>query len=109
MDFDQSIPIFETQRIVQGFEVGETVRLFHHIHDTIIVTETISSTAGVEQLHNRIQPEGYYKISIQEVIVDDAPLMITNADDDPLQLLVRDAIGTMIAWKWDRIRSMPEI
>ena len=89
--------------------MGETVRLLHCIHDTIVATTTISSTAGVEQLHNQIQPEGYYKVSIQKAIVDDAPLMITNADDDPPQLLVWDAIGTMIAWKWDRIRSMPKI
>ena len=69
----------------------------------------ILSTAADPQLYNRQQPEGYYKVSIQEAIVDDAPLMITNTDDDPPQLLVRDAIGTMTAWKWDRIQHMPEI
>ena len=79
------------------------------MHDTMVATAIISYTAAVGQLHNRHQPKGYYKVSIQEAIVDDAPLMITNADDDPPQLLVRDGIGTMTAWKWDRIRSMPEI
>ena len=109
MDIDQSITILETQRTKRGFQVGERVGLLHHIHDTIVASAIILSTTTDAQLHNRQQPEGYYKVSIREAIVDDAPLMITNTDDDPPQLLVRDAIGTMIAWKWDRIQRMPEI
>ena len=85
MDFNHSITILETQRTIQGFEVGERVGLLHHIQDIMVVTATISSTAGIDKLHNWIQPEGYYKVSIQEAIVDDAPLMITNTDDDPPQ------------------------
>ena len=61
----------------------------------MVATAIISSTAAVCQLHNRCQPEGYYKFSIQEAIVDDVSLMITNANDNPPQLLVRDGIGTM--------------
>ena len=40
--------------------------------------------------------------------MDEAPLMITNMGDDPLQVVVQDAVGTMTAWKWDRIQSMQE-
>ena len=109
MDIDQSITILETQRTKQGFQVGERVGLLHHIHDTTVASAIIFSTAADAQLHNRQQPEDYYKVSIQEAIVDDAPLMITNTDDDPPQLLVRDAIGTMTAWKWDCIQRMLEI
>ena len=109
MDVDQSITILETQRTKRGFQVGERVGLLHHIHDTKVASAIILSTAAESQLHNRQQPEGYYKVSIQEAIVDDAPLIITNTDDDPPQLLVQDAIGTMTAWKWDRIQRMPEI
>ena len=83
MDVDQSITILETQRTKRGFEVGERVGLLHHIHDTMVANAIISSTTAVAQLHNQRQPEGYYKVSIQEAIVDDAPLMITNTDDDP--------------------------
>ena len=82
MDFDQSITILETQRTERGFEVGERVGLLHHIHDTIVATAIISSTTAIGHLHKRRQPKGYYKVFIQEAIVDDAPLMITNADDD---------------------------
>ena len=64
MNFDQSIIILETQRTIQGFEVGERVGLLHHIHNTMVATAIISSIARVDQLHNRIQLEGYYKVSI---------------------------------------------
>ena len=77
--------------------MGEKVGVLHQIHHTMVATAIISSTVAVGQLHNRLQPEGYYKVSIQEAIVDDAPLMITNVDDDSPQLLVWDAIGTMTA------------
>ena len=89
--------------------MGERVGLLHHIHDTIVVSAIISSTAAVAQLHNQRQPEGYYKVSIQDAIADDAPLMITNTDNDSPQLLIRDAIGTMTAWKWNCIQSILEI
>ena len=109
MDVDQRITIFETQRTKWGFQVGERVGLLHHIHDTTVASAIILSTTADAQLYNWQQPEGYYKVSIQKAIVDDAPLMITNTDDDPPQLLIWDAIGTMIVWKWDRIQHMLKI
>ena len=66
----------------------------------------ISSIATFGQLHNRLQSNGYHKVSIHEALVDEASVMITNMDDDPPQLVVRDAIRTMRAWKWDCIQSM---
>ena len=59
---------------------------------------TISSTTSSILLYNRIQPHGYYKVSIEDAIVGDAPLMLLNTDDDSSQLLVQDAIRTMTAW-----------
>ena len=109
MDFYQSITILKTQRTIHEFKLDKRVELLHHIDDTIVTIAKISSIAAVDQLHNRLQPEDYYKVSIQDAIVDDTPLMITNIDDDPPQLFVQNAIGTMTAWKWDRIRSMLEI
>ena len=63
--------------------MGERVGLLHHIHNTTVANAIILSTAADAQLHNQQQPEGYYKVSIQQAIVDDASLMITNTDDDP--------------------------
>ena len=106
MEIDPTITILETQEIVHRFELDEQVQLLHPINGTVVAIAKISSIATSGQLHNRLQPNGYYKVSIQEALVDEAPLMITNMDDDPPQLVVRDAVGTMTAWKWDRIQSM---
>ena len=106
LEFDPTITILETQETIHGFELNEQVQVLHPIKDTVVAIAKISSIATSGQLHNRLQPNGYYKVSIQEAFVDEAPLMITNMDDDPPQLVVRDAVGTMTAWKWDHIRSM---
>ena len=65
---------------------------------------TISSTSSIV-LHNRLQPQGFYKVSIEHAIVGDAPLMLPNTDDNPPQLLVQDAIMTMTAWQCDRLQK----
>ena len=83
MEFNPTITIPETQEAIHGFEVDEQVQLLHPIKDTVVAIAKISSIATSGQLHNRLQPNGYYKVSIQEALVDEAPLMITNMDDDP--------------------------
>ena len=50
----------------------------------MVAIAKISSIAAIPELHNRLQPKGFYKVSVEEVIVDEAPLMITNVNDDPL-------------------------
>ena len=109
MEFDPTSTIPKTQETVHGFELDEHVRLLHPIKDTVVAIAKISSIATSGQLHNRLQPNGYYKVLIQEALVDEAPLMITNMDDDPPQLVVRDVVGTMTIWKWDRIQSMQQM
>lgn len=104
---DPTSIVLETQEVEKnGFQLGEKVSLLHIIDDIVVAIATISSTTNAGQLHNRLQPHGYYKVSIKDVVVGEASLMITNTDDDPPQLLVQDAIGTMTAWRWDRIRRM---
>ena len=74
------------------------VKLLHFVQDIKVVVATISSTISSSQLHNRLQPHGYYKVYIKDAIVGKAPLMITNTDDDSPQLLVQDALRTMTTW-----------
>ena len=97
MEFDPTITISEIQEIIHGFELDKQVQLLHPINDTVVTIAKISSITTSDQLHNQLQPNGYYKISIQEAFVDEAPLMITNMDDNSLQLVVRDVVGTMTA------------
>ena len=64
MEFDPTITIPETQETVHGFELDEQVRLLHPIKDTVVAIAKISSIATSGQLHNQLQPNGYYKVSI---------------------------------------------
>ena len=86
---DDTSIILETQETdISGFELGQRVKLLHIVHNIEVAMATISSTTSSTILHNRIQPHGYYKVSINDAIVGDAPLMLPNTDDDPSQLLV---------------------
>ena len=109
MHVNQGSTELETQRTIHGFEVGERVVLLHSMENIMVAIAKISSIAAIGELHNRFQLEGFYKVSIEEVIVDEAPLMITNVNDNPLQLFVQDALGTMTAWKRNRIQRLPSI
>ena len=96
--------ILKTQEAdISGFEVGEKVKLLHAIYDIEVAVATISSTTNSNVLHNRLQPHSYYKVSIEDAIVGDAPLILPNTNDDPLQLLVQNAIRTMTAWQCDHL------
>ena len=86
---DETSIILETQEAnIFGFKLGEKVKLLHVVHDIDVAMAIISSTINSTLLHNRLQPLGYCKVSIEDAIVGDAPLMLPNTDDDPLQLLV---------------------
>ena len=103
---DHSVTITETPTNQVEFKVGDRVNLLD-IHDDIIVAiAKIISIPGSGQLHNRMQPEGFYKVAVEEVVVGESPLMVPNKDDDPEQLYVRDVEGTMTAWRHDRIAYM---
>ena len=99
--------ILETQEAdIAGFEVGEKVKLLHAVQEIEVAVATISSMTSSNVLHNRLQPHGYYRVSIEDAIVGDAPLMLPNTNDDPPQLLVEDAIRSLTAWRCDRIRKL---
>ena len=82
IEFDPIITIPKTQKTIHGFELSKQVRLLHPINDMVVAIAKISSTATSGQLHNWVQPNGYYKVSIQEALIDETSLMITNMDDD---------------------------
>ena len=103
---DMSIILEIQEANISGIEFGEKVKLLHAVHDIEVAVTTISSTTSSSVLHNRLQPHGYYKVSIKDAIVGDAPLMLPNTDDNPPQLLVQDAIRTMTAWRCDRLRKI---
>ena len=67
---DDTSIILETQEAdISGFEVGEKVKLLHAVHNIEVAVATISSTTSSSVLHNRLQPQGFYKVSIEHAIV----------------------------------------
>ena len=56
--------------------MGEKVKLLHAVQDIEVAVATISSTTSSNVLHNRLQPHGYYRVSIEDAIVGDAPMML---------------------------------
>jgi hypothetical protein len=80
---DYSVAITETPVNRIEFKVDDHVHLLD-IHDGVIMAiAIIISIPGSEQLHNRIQPEEFYKVVVEEVVVGESPLMVPNKDDDP--------------------------
>jgi hypothetical protein len=47
--------------------------------------------------------ERYYRITINDVVDGEAPLMVPNTNDDPPQLVLRDVVGTFTLWGPDHI------
>ena len=103
---DHSVAITETPTNTVEFKVGDRVNLFDIHDDVIVAIAKIVSIPGSGQLHNRMQPEGFYKVVVEEVVVGECSLIVPNKDDDPEQLYVRDVEGTMTAWQHDRFAYM---
>ena len=103
---DHSVAITKTPANRVEFKVGNRVNLIDIHDDVIVAIARIISIPGSGQLHNRMQPEGFYKVDVEEVVVGESPLMVPNKDDDPEQLYVRDVEGMMTAWRHDHIAYM---
>ena len=89
--------VFETPPPPSIYLVGEQVKLLHIMRDVVVANATIRKGLRADNImHNRHQPEGFYVVSIHEILDGNAPLMIPNMDDDPPQQLVGDANGKMI-------------
>jgi hypothetical protein len=94
---DHSVAITEIPANRVEFKVGDRVNLLD-IHDNVIVAiARIILFPGSGQLHNKMQPYGFYKVVVEEVVVGESPLIVPNKDDDLEQLYVQDVEGTMTA------------
>ena len=101
ISLDHSVTITKTPANRVEFKVGDRVNLLDIDNDVIVAIAIIISIPGSGHLHNKMQPEEFYK-----VVVEESPLMVPNKDDDPEQLYVRDVEGIMTAWRHDRIAHM---
>ena len=80
--FGHSVAITETPANRVDFEVGDHVNLLDINDNVIVVIARIISIPRSRQSHIRMQPEGFYKVAIEQVVVGGSPLMVPNKDDD---------------------------
>ena len=52
------------------------MKLLHSIQDIVVAVATISSLTSSSQLHNRIQPHGYYKVLLKMMLSMKLPLFL---------------------------------
>ena len=103
ISLNHSVAITETPANQVEFKVGDRVNLLDIHDDVIVAIAIIISIPGSGELHNKMQPERFYKVVVEEVVVEESPLMVLNKDDDLEQLYVRDIEDTMTTWRHDRI------
>ena len=81
---DHSVAITETPANQIEFKVGDRVSLLDINDDVIVAIARIISIPWSGQLHNKMQPAGFYKVVVEHVVVGESPLMVPNKDDDPV-------------------------
>ena len=106
ISLNHSVAITETPANQVEFKVGDRVNLLDIHDDVIVAIAIIISIPGSGELHNKMQPEGFYKVVVEQVVVGESSLMVPNKDDDPEQLYVQYVEGTMTVWQHDRIAHM---
>ena len=83
VDIHQINTICEAYEAMHNYNLDEHVKSRHPFEDAILAFAIIKLGVESGQLYNRIQPLGYYKVSIEEAVFDKAPLIIPNMDDYP--------------------------
>ena len=56
--------------------------------DDIVAIAKIILLLDSEQLHNKMHPEGFYKVVVDKIIVAESFLMVSNKDNNLEQLIV---------------------
>ena len=85
---DHSVASTQTTTNRIESKVDDRMNLLDIHKDITVAIAKIILLPGSEQLHNRMQLEGFYKVAVEKVIVEESPLMISNKDDDPERLII---------------------
>jgi len=76
--------------------------LINPTKEDIIATSMISRISGQTCFHQGTPIEdGWFRVQFIEIMESKGfiPLLITNENDDPPQLMLKDVVGTNLAWK----------
>ncbi len=84
------------------FQVGDLVALIDPTKEDIIATCMISGIGGQTCFHHgTVIEDGWFRVQLNEIMAGKGftPLLITNLEDDPPQLMLKDVMGTNLVWK----------
>jgi hypothetical protein len=84
------------------FQIRDSVALINPTKEDIIATGMISGIGGQTCFHHGTPIEdGWFRVQLIEIMVGKGftPLLITNENDDPPQLMLKDVMGTNLVWK----------
>jgi hypothetical protein len=84
------------------FQIGDSVALINPTREDIIATGMISGIGGQTCLHHGTPiADGWFRVQVIEIMACKGftPLLITNENDDPPQLMLKDVMGTNLVWK----------
>jgi hypothetical protein len=84
------------------FQIGDSVSLINLTKEDIIAIGMISRIGGQTCFHHGTPIEdGWFRMQLIEIMEGKGfiPLLITNENDDPPQLMLKDVVGTNLVWK----------
>ncbi len=84
------------------FQMGDSVFLINPTKKIVIATRLISRIGGQACVHHGSTIEvGWFRMQLGEVMegFSNIPLLVTNEDDDPLQLKLQDVANSNLVWK----------
>ncbi len=84
------------------FQMGDAMFLINPTKEMVIATRLISKIGGKTCVHHGTTIEArWFRMQLGQVMegFGNIPLLVTNEDDDPLQLKLQDVVGSSLVWK----------
>ncbi len=84
------------------FQLGDKVALISSTKSDVIAIGVVTSIGGQQGVHHCSQVDtGWYRMQLAEIMegFGNIPLLITNDNDDPPQLQLKDTMGSSLVWK----------
>jgi hypothetical protein len=89
------------------FQLGDKVGLISSTKSDVIAIGVVTGIGGKQGVHHCSQVDtGWYRVQLVEIMegFGNTPLLITNENDDPPQLQLKDTMGSSLVWKGQFMR-----
>jgi hypothetical protein len=89
------------------FKLGDKVALISSTKSDVIAIGVVTGIGGQQGVHHCSQVDpGWYRVQLEEIMegFGNTPLLITNENDDPPQLQLKDTMGSSLVWKGQFMR-----